>query len=450
MRLKAVLICLASGMGAAVVACGDDGGARKLPDAAPLDDSGTPDTPLPPQPVRITITNDGVAQEGVDVYFQNPDFSLVAKVATDANGTAQAVVMPGAYVTAVNPFPPPVLTGLASDDLQTYAGVQPGDSLLLSQGAPPLMLTNFDVVADLDPNASQYRVWSTCMGLGSGGWPLAVGSGGERPQAAVQLENCGTKTDVLVESEDGLGVGVGYIFKDDAPVAAAAAGVDVTGPYTATPTVTLQYTNVPANVFNISATNLLATSDGPLWQEFVGVGSGGVTSATFNQPAPAGATQVYITSLATGVGVTDNLVIDWQPITTAPTFSLATALMHPVTGSPRFDVATSSLVWDHDGTMGESPDLAIAVLTANRAAPAQSWTWRLVGPVTGPALKYPTLPTAIERLNPIEGDTLSSFNFQLAKVPGGYNTVRAIALSKDFGTFFVGASGRALVQRYLD
>src|ERR1051325_7359780 len=93
--LFAVLLSLA--------ACGDDS-VHHLADAPPM----PPDVMIDAStsgPVSLTITESGSPREGVVVYFQAADGSLVAKVATNAQGVATATMMAGGYVTVVNPFP---------------------------------------------------------------------------------------------------------------------------------------------------------------------------------------------------------------------------------------------------------------------------------------------------------------------------------------------------------
>lgn len=435
-----------------MVACGDDGGANKLPDA-PLADAATPDTPDQPVPARLTIKRDGVGVEGIDVYFQNADSSLVAKVPTNANGVAEARIAPGAFVTVVNPFER-VLTGLRQVDVQTFAGVQPGDQLQLSEGSPERIYTNIQATIDPDPNGAQYKMWATCKIFydksdATMPYYFSVGSGGsDRPTATTDLVNCGSTTDMLIESEDGTGSSAGWIFKDDVAVSEGAS-IDITDAYTATPTVTLQYTDLPTTVFSIYASNVLATSDGPLWREALSIGSGGGSSISYQRPAPPTATQVFFTNLSLSSGPTSHYVVDWMPITTAPTLSLSNALLRRITSAPAYDAATATATWVEEAT-GEAPDLAIARVTATRDGTPLAWSWRLAGPVSGATLKYPTLPSEIAQYNVAADDDVAIYDLTVAKVPGGYNTVRPIVLSQDLAGFFAGTSGRVLVQRYFD
>lgn len=452
MRASGVLVCLLSGGVAAIVACGDDGGANKLPDAPPGSDGALPDTPDPPTPARITITRDGSGVESVDVYFQNADNTLVAKVPTDANGVAEATVMPGAYVTVVNPFRV-AFGGVPQDDVETIAGVQPGDQLQLTQNNGRQTLTNVNIVVDEDANGSQYKMWATCMVLdakSSAGMPyyLSVGSGGERPAASPDMVDPCPKADILVESENGSGSGVGWIFKDDVAITASA-NIDITDAYTATPQVNVAYSDVPAAVTNLAVMNLLTTPDGVLWREQSNTDVvTGAASWSFERPNPAGSTQVFLTNMYGGGSYGQHQVIDWKPIADPATISFANALLREYTTTPTFDVATSSVTWMEAAT-GAIADLAIAEMTGFRSgATTLSWRWRLAGVPSGTTLKFPTLPADIAQYNVVTGDTTDVFSLTTAKLPGGYNSVRPVVLSIENPTVLIGgASGRIVIQQ---
>lgn len=443
-----------SGGVAAIVACGDDGNAHNLADAPPSgSDSALPDTPDPPAPARLTITRDGSGVESVDVYFQNADSSLVAKVPTDANGVAEATVMPGAFVTVVNPFRVvAAFGGVPQDDVRTIAGVQPGDHLSLTETNARQVLTNVTIVVPTDANSSSYKVWATCLPFDAGSTPyyLAVGSGSPNPQGSPDLYDCPTKTDLLVETENGSGVGVAYVFKNDVPVVASGT-IDLTAEtYTATPTVNVAYNDVPANVTGMNVTNTLATSDGPLWRDVSGLSLGsGMANASFVRPAPAGATQVLVANVFTG-GLGQQTVIDWKPVADAPAFSFNNTLLKEYSNDPAFDVGTSSVTWEEDAT-GATADVVVAEMSAFRSgATSVNWRWQLAGVPTAATLKYPTLPTEIAQYNPITGDALTVYGLTGAKVPGGYNAVRPVVLATENPVGLVaGAMGRIVVQQYV-
>ena len=153
-----------------LAACGDDS-ARKIADApAGLHDS-PPLIDSPPQQlsVLVTVTNaDGSAVAGVHVYFQNADSSVVGEMALDASGNARQLMNPGGYATALVPAPPP--PGFGGPPISyyafTWAGVKPGDHLLLSPPVSPNPNIAATVTIPLDTahaaTITQYEIQSTC------------------------------------------------------------------------------------------------------------------------------------------------------------------------------------------------------------------------------------------------------------------------------------------------
>src|SRR5262245_25587661 len=109
-----------------VAGCGDG---KHNPDAA-ADMTVMPDAAT--GPVTLTITKEGLPVAGVHVYFQNSNSTLVADATTDAAGHASADMAAGGFVTAINPFDT-VQAPTSDDDLRTFAGVKPGDQLVLDQ-----------------------------------------------------------------------------------------------------------------------------------------------------------------------------------------------------------------------------------------------------------------------------------------------------------------------------
>jgi hypothetical protein len=159
----------------ALVGCGDDGNSGRLADAptgsidAPTDAAGQPDAP-----VTWTVTNSGLPVPGVRVHFLGSDDAMVATVNTEAAGTASAVVAAGGSVTALDPF---LLAGggTAPDDIRTFAGVVPGDHLVLTGSLPLISFTRQGTAV---PGAVAYDVVTSC---GSGSISAAGGSGSGSP-----------------------------------------------------------------------------------------------------------------------------------------------------------------------------------------------------------------------------------------------------------------------------
>jgi hypothetical protein len=68
----------------------------------------------------------------------------------------------------------------------------------------------------------------------------------------------------------------------------------------------------------------------------------------------------------------------------------------------------------------------------------------------GATLAYPTLPAAIAEFNILDTDSATIFDLWTAKVPGGYDAVRANVLSVNGPAALVfGASGRIVAQRWM-
>ncbi|MFN0245982.1 MAG: hypothetical protein ACKV2T_03675 [Kofleriaceae bacterium] len=448
MRASRVIVCLLSGGVAAIVACGDDGGANKLPDAPPGGSDGAmPDAPDTPAAARLTITRDGSGVEGVNVYFQNADSSLVAKVPTDVNGIAEAVVAPNAFVTVVNPFT--VVAGVRQDEIKTIAGVQPGDRLTLTQNNQRSAVTFMNVIADAHLNASSHALWTNCLEMNSkGGNPqfMSLGSGSmDRPQVSLDFE-CTTTADVLIESEDGSGSSMGWVFVDNAPLTAAGT-MDITGAYTDSAQVSAAFNDVPDGITFIDAASYLATSDGLVWRETSGLGVGSNSASwSFSRPVPANTTQIWHSSFG-GTSYGQQQVIDWKPIADPATFTFANTLLRGFTSDAQFDIATHTITWTEEAA-GAIPDLAVADITGSRNRPTLlDWRWTVAGVPSGASLVYPVLPNDIAQYNAITGDFVYTENLTTAKVPGGYNAVRPGVLSIEGPlTLVVGATGRIVMQ----
>ena len=77
------------------------------------------------------------------------------------------------------------------------------------------------------------------------------------------------------------------------------------------------------------------------------------------------------------------------------------------------------------------------------------WQWRLGGPYTAGALKFPRLPTDLFDWAPAATDEIAIEELMNARVaPGGYDAVRARALAVredgGSGSFVLGSTGRVV------
>jgi hypothetical protein len=75
-----------------------------------------------------------------------------------------------------------------------------------------------------------------------------------------------------------------------------------------------------------------------------------------------------------------------------------------------------------------------------------SWSWDIVVPFTATTFTLPTLPTDIADLNFMATDTVNVNELITAKVPGGYDAVRAEILSSSPDQFVAGPSGRIVFE----
>ena len=119
----------------ALAACGDDSNNRKIIDAPHVDIDGKDLDSALPNPVTVTVKNQPGPTADVEVYFQNADSTLVATAHTDANGTASQVMAAGGFVSLINPYVNAGVGALTNYTLITWAGVKPGDHLVIDNSA---------------------------------------------------------------------------------------------------------------------------------------------------------------------------------------------------------------------------------------------------------------------------------------------------------------------------
>lgn len=352
-----------------LVGCGDN--------AAALDAAGDADT----SHVTLTATKDGAPMVGVNVYFQNADSSLVLATTTDATGTARALIVPGGYVTALDPYGAP---GPGSPDLvKTFAGVRPGDHLSLDQNNPPSVKLAITAPADPSGNANAYRFVSTC-----GGTSLNAPGGTAGVATGSAILPCSGVADVMVVTETGAGDPLSYIYRPSVamtdPVRIAFAA-----PYA--PAVPRTYTidGHPDAQQSISIRDTVATDRGPLYQQLLfGVGDPAVMSSTM--PAFVGATDIVAVRETPSSQVGGRNVIAWDAFSAAFTLDFAGNLVPDCT-APTYDAAAHALSWT-EASGAQQPDLTLVDLSVIRSADHRAWTWSIVAPHTGTTLAFPQLP----------------------------------------------------------
>ncbi|HEV7558334.1 MAG TPA: hypothetical protein VGO00_22850 [Kofleriaceae bacterium] len=132
-------------------------------------------------------------------------------------------------------------------------------------------------------------------------------------------------------------------------------------------------------------------------------------------------------------------------------------LLGSYTGQPTFDVTSHAVSWVE--APGVAADFSLTSVSAFRsAAPSQSWEWRIASPTHAGSgagsfvTSYPTLPAPDDTFNFQTADNPSVIDMVTAKVPGGYDSVRAKLLASPNGPFdFVtGANGQMVFQETSD
>jgi len=441
----------------ALVACGGGDGARPLADAPPASDGPTVDAA--PQPVTLTITRNGQPVAGVHTYFLNPDSSVVATLDTDAAGTASKVMPLGGSVTAIDPFPPqavPTLVGARvvgvnnNNELRTFAGVKAGDHLVLTQNDP----TSFNFTLNALANAPQtngtnrYDVLTTCgnssLSPGSG----AGGSGSPDPGGSVTINGCATINLVIVainQNVEGTTT-TGILYHPDLAVSAdATVALTDADPYAAPTPRSFTYTNTP--VASLTLSHWLVGARGKLGPFGGPVGG----TVTLQEPTIGGTTSITDTSFQ--FGRSEHHVVDWGAVAAAYTLDPTGLLLPGFTNDPSYDQPGNRVTWTED--TGAAPDLSITAINISRGSLERSWRWVITAPYTAGQLAFPTLPTDVLDWNPAANDGVQVESTTSAKVPGGYDAVRAFAINlaldapEGASTIPVGASGRAVFVRFV-
>jgi len=442
-RLLAFVVVLAA-------ACGDDGGVNQLADAPVFD---APDVDAQTSGVvTLTITSGTAGVADVKVYFQNADSSVVAVGMTDANGVVFATMEAGGYVTAIDPFAAvSVPTGIArTSDLRTFGGVKPGDQLKLNvRGQDPTV--NFTLTLPTEPNALFYQLHTPCQILdvtdtdGSGGLP---GPGGP-----ISLTGCGTTTDFVIVAHDPDGFPITSIHKPNV-VLVEGGTIDLTAEtFVATQDVTFSYESVPSNIGSLNVASFLASPRGSIAEAFSSaLATNNMAMTTpVKRPVVAGSLQITATTFFGG-NFGRPQVIEWGPPTTAYTLSMGnlltpTILVPDYTSVPGFDATTHAITWTTDA-IGKLPDFTVANVFFDRTVGlAQTWIWEIVAPHTTTSIAFPVLPAPDDRFNALGTDNTNVNELTTAKVPGGYDAIRANVLALEGPTGLVtGAAGQVVFQ----
>jgi hypothetical protein len=448
--------------------CGDDSKVGRLPDAPPPPDGAADamadaeidamvDAPVP-LTVKLTITRNGSPAQQVQVYFQNADNSLVKSVKTDNAGEAEAVMVAGGSVTAINPFTTaiPAVTGGTIDELRTFVGVKPGDHLFLTLNDTSEPTTVSVILPDADTDF--YDINTTC-GSGGGAQPereLAVAA----IDGNVSLAPDCTTADFLVlalNSGDGINTPVSGFSHNDVDVTGSVDfTVDPADTYSDLVDVTCEYTNIPDNAGGITASHYRTSKNDKMFVESydgeINQREGSSATTTFPEPALPGAhLGILLSTLSRNA---PHAILTWGPNKTDYEVDLDD-LLRDVNGPPSYDTSVQQVQWDEDST-GATPDLTVAAFQVDRLPESsiRSWRWVIAAPYTSGSMQVPTVPDDVNDFMPTQDDDIRIEDFINAKVTlttpvaAGYDAVRAHILDiqaiGNSTSFVTGAAGQVV------
>lgn len=373
-----------------LVACGDDGGVRPLPDA-------------PPGQITITARQGTAPIAGATVYVQSPSSVLLATVVTDASGTATADgVVAGSSVTLV----PDEGTRL------TVLDVQPNDEVAFARRAIGGTLVSVQVRPSTQATLYRYVVQTTC-----GGAQLVGMTSG-----SFYVRDCET-ADVVVDVQNTSYDSLEFAYASDQSVSDA---LDLSAlVYTQTTAQPFDLANVPDSWNDLHLYRSLWTAKGPVY-ECDGFGS------VLRCPTVPGA------SIVDRVTAYDDTV--WHesyfPATSAaPSIDFAGLPIETVPEKPTIDLATSSVRW----IGGAGANIAQVTLTEAKG----SWTVYGAAPSDG-EFRLPRLPDGL-----VSFSADVEVQLMLVDVVGGYPTMRQRVFATDPPSWVTVTGDRVITAAYV-
>ena len=393
----------------------------------PSYDAGVPDAIDPASAVTVTVTLDGVPQPGVVVYFQSTILGPSTERRTDATGSAIAVVEVGVYnitsVTVVNPFGPIDAT---TDELLTYNAVKPGDHLQVARDRSPPAPVHATLAAPLDSAAASYRLHTSC-----GAADLAIDLDHAQVGGSIALAGCGATVDMLVESLDASGQSLGSLYQADVPVTDGGSVV-LTGAYAPSHAKILTYDTLSVRGPQLEIHARLMTAkgvvyDSPTW----------TIALSFMDHHPS--RTVMLPSIPDAVAVTETVyqsgdaglehTVDWGQ--DSPRYHLDLepfgAFLEEYVTPPAF--MGSWITYTETGGVVRWEYMRARVLAVRGE---RSWIWQFVSPsgaYGGGSQPWPQIPSDVYPYNLQTGDVWSVAEATVVYAPGGYDAIRAHALS---------------------
>ncbi|HEY4178371.1 MAG TPA: hypothetical protein VGM90_16100 [Kofleriaceae bacterium] len=440
MKLSTVVFALA------VVGCGGGGG--NAPADAPREDASPEQVDArvdgPGQAVTVTV---GPPLAGVAVYFQNADSTLVAKVMTDATGTASQVMAPGGFVTVVDAYY--TLAALRRHDIHTWADVKPGDALHVEsfpQGFAPLTVTEPTMAG-----ATVYELHATGTDpdfIGDRFSSVAPPPTGN-PTDQLTIYNS-SQTDVLVVADTT--DGASYVYAPDQVTNAASNAIDLTGlTYAPLEATTWTLNNLPSDQNDFPSVDYLITNHGLVYNLNFDPATDVNHKAvkTLTRP-PVGLASLLAVDVTSPTNVGRSYLFDWTTRAAAETFDYQNRRLRDLTHAVVFDQATHAFTWT-EGATGVEADVTQVRVDANRTDGSVPlyWTWDLAAPHSATGAVLPVLAGDAAQFNVVATDSAFIEKAQWAKLPGGYDVARSYIFGRTiFAVVATGATGQGAYQTY--
>ncbi len=421
--------------------CGDDGGNTGQPDAPGDRDAAPPDA-APGTPVRVTVRYDGMPVKDVAVFYQNADSTLVAKVLTDVDGVASAVLADGGFVTAVDAIPV-VFGGLATHDLRTWSGVKAGDELRIEWGTSTADGITIGITAPSDPGAVDHVVGVSCTG------PFFLNApDGTHPKPYLEdayLPMCAAMADVVIETRDDQGIPLKYAYQQNVMLTNGGR-YDANVTYAPIPMSTWTWTNVTGT--SVSGITSIESPRGYLMDvyDFADIMNGTGTMSWGLAPIPGA--RALTTSEVDQGEFTRHTWLDWGPASSL-TYDLGSPLPTATT-APTYDFVARKVGWTASAST-VTPDTTYLEMSIYRPNPEQSWSWAAVAAHTGSSITLPDLPAELDTYDLKTGDDPGTPSVAVLKSAGGYDAVRENAHTvgiDDVRVYGQTGTGRAQVSHY--
>ncbi len=429
-------------------ACGDDSN-RRITDGSVANGDAPTDAPAPATPVTVLVKSNDGPQAAVKAYFQASDSSVISNTATDSTGTASAVMPGGGYVTVVMPYNPPAFGGTSLRyQLHTWAGVKPGDHLVLDSSFAnntPTSVT-FTIPIDTQHLNSTYFIKTNCGDTDSG---TAAGSSQSNLVINAFFFGCPNDVaDVIVYAIGQNGLVASSFSVLGQPIVDGTTVDYSAKAYVAPVTRTFELDNNDDPADTIAVTDRIATANGEVYNTTSLLSDQATATGEATIPAlPAGAFETVSfsqTSGRTSRGLYEfgadltNYTRDWTAVR-IPDFDPDAA--------PDLDTGTHAITWANTGTTGTAASFSLAEVTNNRSVSSTnlSYTWFIAGPATTPSLVLPTLPTDVQDFAISATDSYFLEALGQANAPGGYDAYRATIFQNEYPAV---ATGKVAVVSY--